>query len=109
MSEQPYMRNLSKARYQVAIGGGLGLPLTEREVEVVLAVMDGTTTGKDLAARLDLSSATIGNYLHQAYAKSGAHNMAHLVLMMTGVLPCPEALQPVQRQWRRKHYKLDEN
>lgn len=109
MSEQPYMRGLSKARYLVAKGKGLGLPLTARETQVVLAVMAGHTTAKSLADAIKRAEATCNNYLYQIYAKSGAVNMAQLVLMMTGVLPCPAALLPVQRIWRRKHYKLEEN
>lgn len=75
---------MAKTQRMIALGAGFGLLLTQREMSVVLAIMEGHTC-------------------------AGAVNMAQLVLMMTGVLPCPAALLPVQRIWRRKHYKLEEN
>lgn len=99
---------MAKAQRMIALGAGFGLLLTQREMSVVLAIMEGHTCAKALATALGLSQASANNYLYRAYAKSGAVNMAQLVLMMTGVLPCPAALLPVQRIWRRKHYKLDE-
>lgn len=89
-------------------GDGLGLPLTAREAETVLAIMAGRITAKSIASALAVSKSSVDGYLYRIYAKSGADNMAHLVLMMTGVVPCPDNLLPVQRRWRRKHYKLDE-
>lgn len=107
MSET-WLRSVSTARYLIARGKGLGLPLTEREIEVVLAVMEGHTTAKELSRAVGIAQPTVNNYLYQIYGKSGARNLAQVVLMMTGVMDCPEALQPIQRQWRRKHYKIDE-
>ena len=98
----------SKDLRKIVDGKGLGLPLVQREIQVALAIMDGHTTAKALAAALSLSQASVNNYIYRLYAKTGAVNVAQLVLMMTGVLPCPVALLPVQRQWRRKYYKLDE-
>lgn len=99
---------MAKAQRMIALGAGLGLLLTQREMSVVLAIMEGHTCAKALAAALGLSHSSANNYLYRVYAKSGAVNMAHLVLMITGVIECPDALLPVQRAWRRKHYKLDE-
>ena len=82
--------------------------LTKGEIEIVLAIMAGHTTGQELATATDISKATAYGYLHKIYFKSGAINMAQVVLMMTGVTPCSAALLSVQRAWRRKHYKLDE-
>lgn len=108
MGRKPSQGGMAKAQRMIALGAGFGLLLTQREISVVLAIMEGHTCAKALAAALGLSQSSANNYLYRAYAKSGAHNMAHLVLMMTGVIECPDALLPVQRQWRRKHYKLDE-
>lgn len=98
---------MAKAQRMIARGAGLGWPLTERERTVVLAIMDGHTCAKALATALSLSHSSANNYLYRVYAKAGAVNMAQLVLMMTGVIECPDALLPVQRTWRRKHYRLD--
>lgn len=99
---------MAKAQRMIARGAGLGWPLTERERTVVLALMEGHTCAKELARALSLSHSSVSNYLYRIYAKSGALNMAHLVLMMTGAVACPDALLPVQRTWRRKHYKLEQ-
>lgn len=90
-------------------GNGLGLPLVEREIATVLAIMDGHVTAKSIAGALAVSKSSVDGYLYRTYAKAGATNMAHLVLMMTGAVECPDTLLPVQRTWRRKHYKLEEN
>lgn len=109
MSEKPYMRDLPKAQRLILQGKGLGLPLNRRETEIVLAIMEGHTAAKALAAAVGLSQSSINACLYRVYAKSGANNIAHLVLMIAGIQPCPEALQPVQRTWRRKHYQLDKS
>lgn len=83
--------------------------LTKGETDLVLAIMAGHTTAKELAPILLVSQATIYGALHKIYGKSGAINMPQLVLMITGILPCPAVLLPVQKTWRRQHYKLDEN
>lgn len=82
--------------------------LTQGEIDIVLAIMAGHTTAQELATVTSISKTTVYGYLHKIYFKSGAINMAQVVLMMTSVMPCSAALLPVQRAWRRKHYKLDE-
>lgn len=109
MGEQKtYERRLGKEQLAILKGEGLGLPLASYEAEIVLAIMDGNVLYKDLADLTRRSLPTVRRHLHRIYAKSGATNMAHLVLMMTGAVECPDALLPAQRQWRRKRYKLDE-
>lgn len=98
----------SKSRYLIAKGKGLGLPLTKRETELVLALMDGHTSGLQLMAALGCGKGTVNFNTNQIYGKTGARNLATLVLMVTGAIECPTALLPVQRTWRRKHYRLDE-
>lgn len=98
---------ISKSRYLVSRGKGLGLPLTPREESTALALMDGKVTTDQLADALQCERGTVHWYLNQVYRKSGAVNLAHLVLMITGAVECPAALLPVQRAWRRKHYRLD--
>lgn len=99
---------MSKSRYLIAKGKGLGLPLTKRETELILALMAGNTSGKQLMAALDCQKGTVNFNTNQIYGKTGARNLATLVLMVTGAVECPAALLPVQRTWRRKHYKLDD-
>lgn len=59
-------------------------------------------------AALDCEKGTVNFYTNQVYGKTGARSLATLVLMVTGAIECPAALLPVQRTWRRKHYKLDD-
>ena len=109
MTTQDRRGHISKARYLVTRGKALGLSLTPSEADAVMALMDGHVTTSQIATAVGCAPGTIHWYFHQIYAKSGACNMAHVVLMITGVIECPIALLPVQRQWRRKYYKLDEN
>lgn len=82
--------------------------LTNGETEIVLAIMAGHTTAKEIAVATGLARISIYGYLHRIYAKADASNMTQVALMIAGALPCPGSLLPAQKAWRRKHYKLDE-
>ncbi len=99
---------ISTNRYLVSKGKGFGLPLTPRETETVLTLMAGNETTDKIASVMGCNSGTVHWNLNQIYAKAGASNLTHVVMMITGVVACPSALLPVQRTWRRKHYKLDD-
>lgn len=100
----PYGANERKI---MRTGQGLGLPLLAYEEEIVLAVMAGHVTTKLLCHVLGRGQWTINAQLYQLRNKTGAINLAHLVLMVAGIVPTPANLLPVQRRWRREHYKLD--
>jgi len=55
-----------------AVEGGAS-PLTEREAEVLRVAEEGLST-KEIGRRLNLSSATVRNYLSNALSKLGARN-----------------------------------
>jgi len=75
-------------------GAGLGLPLLPREADAVLAIMAGHTTAKDIGRHLCISPTTVNNYFYFIFRKTGAGNVADIVLMMTGVIPVAAALRP---------------
>jgi DNA-binding CsgD family transcriptional regulator len=61
----------------------LGNKLTRRECDVVQAILAGHTSNELIAARLGLSVRTVGTFLNSIYAKVGARDRAHLVLLMS--------------------------
>lgn len=66
--------------------------LTRREIDVIRAILTGKTTTRDLADALHISEKTVRSHITRIYAKVGAKNMAHLVLMCLGALPAWPAL-----------------
>lgn len=59
-------------------GTGDGLPLTEREVEVLRLVSDGVST-RDMAERLHISRATVRNHIQNILGKLSAHSRLEAV------------------------------
>lgn len=99
----------SKTIRLIAAGKGEGIPLSNRETDVVLAIMAGNTLVKDIARAVETTETTINNYLHYIYRKANVPNMAAVVLMVSGVIPCARALKQTQGKWRRKFYQIEEN
>lgn len=63
--------------------------LTDREKDVVRALLAGYTCRSEIARRLTISQRTADSHINAIYAKTGAVNMADLVLMALGRKPCP--------------------
>jgi DNA-binding CsgD family transcriptional regulator len=63
--------------------------LTERELDVVAAILRGRTTYKELAAELHISPKTAQTHLANIFLKTGARNMTDVVLMIARVVDCP--------------------
>lgn len=66
----------------------LGKPLSDREHEVTQAILAGCTTKALLAARLEIAGGTVGSHLTRIFAKTGAVNLADLILMAWGRKAC---------------------
>ena len=66
----------------------LGKPLSDREHEVTQAILAGCTTKAMLAARLGIAGGTVGSHLTRIFAKTGAVNLADLILMAWGRKAC---------------------
>lgn len=62
----------------------LGKPLTDSEVQTVKAVLAGYTYHKEIANYLGISTTTVSGRLSAIFAKTGACNLADLVLMALG-------------------------
>lgn len=59
--------------------------LTPRQVAVVRLVRDGLTDAQ-IARRLDVTEWTVGKHLEHVYARTGARNGTHAVLLCGDVL-----------------------
>jgi DNA-binding CsgD family transcriptional regulator len=70
------------------LGTLAGKPLTRREKDVVQAILAGCTTRQAIGAHLFVSYRTANAHLWRIYAKSGAINLADLVLMAVGRKAC---------------------
>lgn len=101
------MHRPSKTIRAIAAGEGEGIPLSEREIDVVLAIMAGHTVVRDIARSVGTTETTINNYLHYIYRKAGAVNMSAVILMVAGITPCGPALSEARRRWRRQYYQID--
>lgn len=66
-----------------------GKPLTRREREVVRAILAGHTTHAALGEALTISYGTVRSHVWRLLAKTGAVNMADLILMTLGRKACP--------------------
>lgn len=66
--------------------------LTEREWELVEAILAANVTRAELCAAFTLSRGAIDGHLNRIYTKTGARNMPELILMATGLVWCPIAL-----------------
>lgn len=62
----------------------LGEPLSDSEVQTVKAVLAGYTYHKELASYLEIATTTASGRLSRIFAKTGAGNLADLVLMALG-------------------------
>lgn len=91
----------------IAAGEGEGIPLSEREIDVVLAIMAGKTVVREIAAAIGTTETTVNNYLHYIYRKAGVPNMSAVILMVAGITPCGPALSEARRRWRRQYYQID--
>lgn len=76
-------------RIDAELGALHGKPLTRREQDVVQAVLAGCTTRQTIGAHLTVSYRTANAHLWRIYAKTGAINLADLVLMAVGRKACP--------------------
>jgi DNA-binding CsgD family transcriptional regulator len=59
--------------------------LTPRQVDVVRLVRDGLTDAQ-IARRMDVTESTVGKHLEHVYARTGARNRAHAVLLCEDLL-----------------------
>jgi two-component system NarL family response regulator len=72
-----------------------GRPLSERELEVLLAAAKGETM-EETAARLWLSLETIKSHRRNVIAKLGARNLSHAIaLAVRSGLMSVESVEPV--------------
>ncbi|MEV4041487.1 helix-turn-helix domain-containing protein [Streptomyces sp. NPDC049744] len=64
-----------------------GMPLVEREIEVLRLIAEGGSYA-EVAAELQLAHASVKNYAHSAIKKLGARSQAHAVHLahLAGVL-----------------------
>lgn len=62
----------------------LGKRLSQSEIETVKTILAGYTFHKEIADHLGISPATVGGRLSIIFAKTGAGNIADLVLMAVG-------------------------
>jgi len=65
-----------------------GKPLTEREGDTLRAILAGCTTRHAIATEMIVTHGTAAAHVWRLYSKTGAHNMADLVLMAVGRKPC---------------------
>lgn len=65
----------------------LGTPLTRRELDVVRSLLAGHVTTADMGKALGIDARTVESHLTHIYAKSGAINLADLMLMALGRKP----------------------
>lgn len=70
-----------------------GDKLTRREVDVVRAMIDGNTTNELIADALDIRVGTVRTLLGNVFAKTGARDRTHLVLLALGELEAPANLR----------------
>lgn len=66
-----------------------GEPLTDREADVLRAILAGHTYRKEIARHLVVEKRTVDAHVYSIFIKTGAGNMADLVLMALGRKPCP--------------------
>lgn len=64
-------------------------PLTQREWEVVEAILTNITTRTELSRALYVSRQTVNTHITRIYTKTGARCMPELILMATGLVACP--------------------
>ena len=76
-------------RLDAELGTLHGKPLTQREGDVVQAILAGCTTRQTIGVHLTVSYRTASAHLWRIYSKTGAGNMADLALMAVGRKPCP--------------------
>lgn len=62
----------------------LGKPLSQSEVDLIKAVLAGYTYHKEIAHYLGISTTTVSGRLSIIFTKTGAGNLADLVLMALG-------------------------
>lgn len=63
--------------------------LTKRERQIVAAILANATTYEAIGEKLNLSGSTVSTHIGHIYQKTGAKNMAQLILMAFGNLECP--------------------
>lgn len=73
----------------------LGKPLTRGELAVLKVVLDGHTTSVQAATALGVTVRTVRTHLTHIYAKTGADNLAALVLMALGRKLCAVDLSDI--------------
>jgi PAS domain S-box-containing protein len=79
----------AQARPAPAVAGGeLSTPLTRREIEILRLMTSGANT-KTMAAKLNVSPATIRNHVQNIFGKLGVHSRLEAVAYVTnhGLLP----------------------
>lgn len=79
-------------RIDAELGTLYGKPLSRREGDAVRAVLAGCTTRQAVADHLTVSYGTASAHLWRVFAKTGAYNMADVVLMAVGRKDCPVRL-----------------
>ena len=87
-----------------------GRKLTKRESAVVQAILNGHTSNELIAAHLGISVRTVSAFLNRIFAKVGARDRTHLVLLMRdGVRPQVQslAIQSVTATAHRLWQELD--
>lgn len=62
--------------------------LTNRESEVIGAILSGATTNKELAKALGVEDATVRSHIGNILSKCDARNRTTLVLMALGLVKC---------------------
>lgn len=74
----PEVARLVLERFSALEPSASDTPLSEREVEVLRLLVDGQTK-KEIAARLELSSHTVDNYVRRIYQKLHVNNLGGAV------------------------------
>lgn len=67
--------------------------LTDRERDVIRAMLAGHVTADEVAAHLIISSATVKAHLTNIFQKTGVKSRTHLVLMCLDRIPRVPALR----------------
>jgi DNA-binding CsgD family transcriptional regulator len=81
-------------KLKMELGELIGLPFSAREVEIIRLVLSGKVTGNEIGRALFITEFGARSHLSNIYTKMNATNLAEVVLMVLGRIPCPVDLAP---------------
>lgn len=96
--------NVSRHHAHIGLRPDPYTPLLRGEVKLLKAVLAGNVTYRLLGTAMGRSPRYIGQQLTRIYEKTGAINLADLVLMMTHCKACPSNLKGI---WKEGGYATE--